>query len=142
MAVEVSVQLAAEGLTTSVKAGPHEFLADEPKEVGGEDKGPDPYELLLASLGACTVMTLRMYARRKGWNLTGAEVLLSHAKAYARDCEECETEGGKIDRIERQITLVGELDSEQRKRLLQIANHCPVHRSLTSEVWVVTELTS
>ncbi len=119
--------------------GPHGLRADEPKSLGGDDTGPTPYGLLVAGLGACTSMTIRMYAERKGWPVERVTVTLSHEKIHAKDCAECETVGGRIDRIERKILLEGPLDEAQRARLLEIADKCPVHRSLESEVHVVTE---
>src|SRR5262245_42432284 len=116
----------------------HRFLADEPVEVGGLDSGPGPYDLVLAGLGACTAMTLRLYAERKALPLERVTVELSHARIQAADCEDCETKEGMIDRIERAITLRGALDAEQRQRLLEIADKCPVHRTLTSEVDIRT----
>jgi uncharacterized OsmC-like protein/alpha-beta hydrolase superfamily lysophospholipase len=121
-----------------VTAGAHHFLCDEPTEVGGLDSGPGPYDLLLAGLGACTAMTLRLYADRKILPLKQVTVRLSHARIHAADCESCETQEGSIDRIERAITLHGSLDEEQRHRLLEIADKCPVHRTLTSEVNIRT----
>ncbi|MEX2617012.1 MAG: OsmC family protein [Alphaproteobacteria bacterium] len=125
---------------TEVVAGSHRFLADEPGMLGGTDTGPSPYDLLLAALGSCTVMTLRVYAARKEWPLDHVSVTLRHSKVYAKDCAECETRTGKIDRIERELSLEGDLDGEQRARLLQIADMCPVHRTLHSEIQVVTTL--
>jgi len=122
----------------SVAVGPHRFLADEPVKVGGMDSGPGPYDLLLAGLGACTAMTLRLYAEHKGLPLDRVSVTLTHGKIHAADCEHCETREGKIDRIERAITIDGELDAEQRKRLMEIADKCPVHRTLTSEIDIRT----
>jgi len=116
------------------------LVADEPESVGGRDTGPTPYGLLLASLGACVSMTLRMYANRKQLPLDRVSVRLRHEKIHARDCEECETETGKIDRIEREIVLEGELDDAQRARLLEIADRCPVHRTLHGEVEIRTRL--
>jgi putative redox protein len=116
----------------------HRFLADEPVEVGGLDSGPGPYDLVLAGLGACTAMTLRLYAERKALPLERVTVELKHSRIHAADCEDCETKEGMIDRIERAITLRGALDAEQRRRLLEIADKCPVHRTLTSEVDIRT----
>jgi putative redox protein len=121
-----------------IKVGPHRFLADEPVDVGGLDSGPGPYDLVLAGLGACTAMTLRLYAERKALPLEGVTVELSHAKIHATDCESCETKEGMIDRIERVIALAGRLDADQRRRLMEIADKCPVHRTLTSEIDIRT----
>ncbi len=122
-----------------VTVGTHALLADEPEPVG-RDTGASPYDLLLASLGSCTSMTLRMYAARKNWPLEKVTVSLRHDRIHARDCEECETESGQIDRIERTIEITGDLDGEQRQRLLEIADRCPVHRTLHGEVPVRTTL--
>ena len=121
-----------------VTVGRHRFLADEPADVGGLDSGPGPYDLLLAGLGACTAMTLRLYAERKALPLERVTVALSHSRIHAADCETCETKEGMVDRIERGITLRGNLNAEQRERLLEIADKCPVHRTLTSEVDIRT----
>jgi len=121
-----------------VVVGEHQFFADEPRGVGGDDTGPSPYDLLLGALGSCTAMTLRMYADRKSWPLGLVSVALSHGKIHARDCSECETKVGKIDVIDRVITLTGSLSDEQRARLLEIADRCPVHRTLHSEIRVRT----
>lgn len=125
---------------TEVRARTHRLVADEPTSVGGADDGPTPYELLLAGLGACTGMTLRMYADRKDWPLESATVRMTHEKIHATDCAECETEEGKLDRITRKIDLEGDLTDTQRSRLLEIANKCPVHRTLHSEVQVLSSL--
>ena len=116
----------------------HHLLADEPANVGGLDSGPGPHQLLLAALGACTSMTLRMYADREQFPLIRAVVRLSHSRIYASDCTECETKSGMIDRIERVITLEGDLDAEQRARLMETADRCPVHRTLKSEIDIGT----
>jgi uncharacterized OsmC-like protein/alpha/beta superfamily hydrolase len=121
-----------------ITAGTHRFLADEPVAAGGLDSGPGPYDLLLAALGACTSMTLRLYAERKKLPLTRTIVRLHHSRIYPTDCAECETKEGMLDRIERVITLEGELSSKDRKRLLEIADKCPVHRTLTSEIDIRT----
>jgi putative redox protein len=121
-----------------VIAGRHHLTADEPVNVGGLDSGPGPYELLLAALGACTSMTLRLYADRKKLPLTRTEVRIRHSRIYATDCAECETKEGMLDRIERIITLEGELDAEARKRLMEVADKCPVHRTLVSEIDIRT----
>jgi uncharacterized OsmC-like protein/fermentation-respiration switch protein FrsA (DUF1100 family) len=121
-----------------ITAGRHRLLADEPVAAGGLDSGPGPYDLLLAALGACTAMTLRLYAERKKLPLARTRVRLRHSRIYAADCAECETKEGMLDRIERIITLEGELDAEARKRLIEIADKCPVHRTLTSEINIRT----
>jgi uncharacterized OsmC-like protein/pimeloyl-ACP methyl ester carboxylesterase len=121
-----------------ILSGPHRFLADEPVKVGGLDSGPGPYDLLLAGLGACTSMTLRLYAENKKLPLERVSVRLTHNKIHAADCLNCETKEGMLDRIDRNITLEGPLNAEQRKRLLEIADKCPVHRTLESEVEIRT----
>jgi putative redox protein len=121
-------------LRQEIVAGNHTLIADEPRESGGTDAGPDPYSLLLAALGACTSMTLQLYARRKLWPLEKVEVRLRHSRIHAEDCEDCSTKEGRIDRIERHISLTGQLSEEQRARLLEIAGRCPVHRTLSSEI--------
>ena len=121
-------------LKQEIRAGRHVLIADEPLAEGGTDEGPGPYELLLASLGACTAMTLQIYARRKQWPLEKVEVSLSHDRIYAQDCEDCEAKEGKITRIDRYISLTGELSDEQKGRLLEIAQRCPIHQTLTSEI--------
>lgn len=126
-------------LENMVAIGDHHFIADEPVAVGGGGRGPDPYEFVTAGLGACTSMTLRLYADRKGWPLEKVSVALSHSKDYADDCEHCE-EGRKSDIFERTITVDGPLDEEQRQRLLEIADKCPVHRTLEEKVHVRTQL--
>jgi putative redox protein len=137
----VRVAEAGEGrFAQLVSMGRHRLRADEPAAVGGDDSGPGPYDLLLAGLGACTSMTVRMYAAQKKWPLARVSVELKHDKVHAADCGECETREGRIDKIERVLTLEGDLDDAQRARLLEIANKCPVHRTLHSEVWIPTTL--
>lgn len=126
--------------TVQVSAGKHRWLADEPTSAGGSDAGPTPYELLVAALGACTSMTLRMYARQKALPVDRIRVRLKHAKIHAADCERCETAVGRIDRIEREIRIDGALDEPQRQRLLEIADKCPVHRTLHGEIDILTRL--
>ncbi len=121
-----------------VAAGKHRLLADEPEAAGGRDTGPGPYDLLLAALGACTSMTIRLYADRKQIPLVRTLVRLRHEKIYAADCATCETKEGKIDHIDREISFEGDLDAATRARLLEIADKCPVHRTLTSEVDIRT----
>jgi len=125
-------------LQQEVTVGRHRLTADEPVEAGGLDSGPGPYDLVLAGLGACTSMTLRLYAERKALPLDRVTVRLRHFRIHAVDCENCETKEGMLDRIERAITLAGNLNDEQRKRLLEIADKCPVHRTLTSELEIRT----
>jgi len=137
---EITVQGGATGLTQDVTVGPHRLAADEPVELGGADAGPNPYELLCAALGSCTSMTLQLYARRKGWPLERVEVRLRHSRIHADDCADCDTREGKLDLIARELILVGPLDEEQRRRLVEIADRCPVHRTLTSELVIRTSL--
>lgn len=136
------IRTGSKGYTTEIVAGKHSFLADEPLSVGGDDLGPTPYDLLLASLGACTGMTLRMYADRKGWDLQEVRVHLEHSKEYPEDAGMRDEPKGKLDHIERVLELEGNLDEKQRKRLLEIADRCPVHRTLHSEIIVKTRLAS
>ena len=119
----------------------HQLVADEPAKDGGSDLGPNPYEYLLAALGSCTSMTLRMYADRKQMKLDNVEVLLSHRRIHAEDCVECETKEGFVDRIDKRITLEGNLTAAERQRLLEIADKCPVHRTLKNEILIKSELT-
>jgi putative redox protein len=123
-----------------ITAGEHRLVSDEPETSGGTDMGPGPYDLLLAALGSCTSTTMAMYARRKHWPLETVRVRLRHSKVHAQDCVDCETQPAKLDRIERDIELVGALDDEQRARLLEIADRCPVHRTLTSDIDIQTRL--
>jgi uncharacterized OsmC-like protein len=123
----------------TVTAGTHRFAVDEPAPLGA-DTGPNPYDLLLTALGSCTSITVRMYAERKGWPLEKVTVSLRHDRVHAEDCEHCDTAEGRVERIDRQLFLEGPLSAEQRDRLLQIADMCPVHRTLTGKVVVRTEL--
>jgi uncharacterized OsmC-like protein/fermentation-respiration switch protein FrsA (DUF1100 family) len=122
----------------TVSMGPHRMRADEPVAAGGEDSGPGPYDFVLAGLGACTSMTMRLYADRKGLPLERTTVTLKHSKIHAQDCAECETREGMLDQIDLAIGMEGDLDAEQKKRLIEIADKCPVHRTLTSEIHIVT----
>ncbi len=140
MSRAVTVSGGPAGLLQTASIGEHQLLSDEPRGAGGADQGPDPYELLLASLGSCTNMTLRIYADRKGWPLHEVRVVLKHSKSYANDCADCEQPTSMLDRIERKITLIGELTEEQRQRLLAVASLCPVHRTLISKIEIQTEL--
>ena len=126
--------------TQHVNSDSHYWLADEPKSVGGDNTGPDPYEHLLAALGACTSMTLRMYAGRKSLSLDNVKVELKHSRDYHRDCESCDEEPRKIEVIDREVTVEGDLSEAERQRLLEIADRCPVHRTLHSELLVNTRL--
>ncbi|MGY4653394.1 OsmC family protein [Mycobacterium sp. URHB0021] len=123
--------------TQQITAGYHQLIADEPSPIG-DDAGPTPYDLLLSALGACTSMTVRMYADRKGWPLERIRVTLRHSRIHADDCADCETTKGWVNQIDRVIELTGELDDTQRQRLMQIAERCPVHQTLTSEVHITT----
>lgn len=136
----VTVTIGEKGFASEVSAGGHTLAADEPVSLGGEDTGPSPYDLLLSALGSCKAMTMRMYADRKGWFLGGAEITLRHKRVHAADCADCDTKQGKIDRIEVKIALKGDLTADQRDRLLEIADMCPVHRTLTSETKIVSAL--
>lgn len=138
---EVTVTAVGKTLAQRIQAGRHELSADEPVPSGGADTGPDPYALMLAALGACTSMTLRLYADRKQWPLEGVTVRLSQSKIHARDCADCEDkEDARVDRITREIALSGPLSPEQKQRLVEIANRCPVHRTLMGRKEIVTRL--
>ena len=130
---EVVIHGDGEGFHQEIFVDSHRLTADEPPESGGSGRGPDPYDLLLASLGACTSITLTMYAQSEGLPLRGVTTRLLHSNVHADDCAECETEEGKIDWIELHIELEGPLSDEQRSQLLEIAEKCPVHQTLTSE---------
>lgn len=136
----VVAETGAGRFTQQITADGHAWVADEPKSAGGGDTGPDPYELLLSALGACTSMTLRMYAERKGWDVRSIRVHLTHDRVYAEDCASCDATTGQLDRIVREISVEGDLDDDQRASLLAIADKCPVHRTLQSEVVIETDL--
>ena len=125
------------GFTRQILAGSHRLVADEPAPTGN-DQGPTPYDLLLAGLGACTSMTVRMYADRKQWPLESVRVTLRHSRIHAKDCAECETKIGFVDHIDVDVELTGDLDDTQRERLMYIADRCPVHQTLTSEINITT----
>ncbi len=129
-----------DGFTTQIKAGNHYMIADEPKDYGGNDFGPSPYELVSAGLSACTVMTIQMYAKRKGWVVENVEAHTSYSKTHAIDCEHCEEDSAKIDTFNREIKLEGDLDEKQIQRILQIADKCPVHKTLHSDTQIITKL--
>jgi uncharacterized OsmC-like protein len=131
---QIVVRGDAENFEQEITAGKHRLVADEPVSAGGGDAGPDPYDYLLASLGVCTSMTVGLYARRKQFPLENITVSLRHSRIYARDCEECETKEGMLDRIDVEIDLTGPLTTEQHAKLMEIAAKCPVHRTLTSEI--------
>lgn len=136
----VIVQGRADGFVQHVTAGGHSLTSDEPTASGGTNLGPTPYDLLLAALGTCTSMTLAMYARRKQWPLGEVTVRLTHARVHAQDCEDCESAEGYLHQIDREIAVTGDLSDEQRKRLGEIADMCPVHRTLTSEIRISTTM--
>lgn len=137
---ELLVQEVNQNFLRQIVSDDHAWLADEPKKVGGENLGPDPYEHLLAALGACTSMTLRMYANRKKWPLEDVDVLLRHSREHHSDCEDCDAQPAKLEVLNRTIHLHGPLDDTQRRRLLDIADRCPVHRTLESDLLIRTEL--
>lgn len=134
----VRVRIGASGLRAEVEARGHAFAADEPASLGGTETGPTPYDLIAAALGTCTAITLRLYADRKGWPLDGVDVHLTHARVHAEDCLACEKQPRGMDEITRVVALRGPLTDEQRARLLEIADKCPVHETLVRGVRVVT----
>jgi putative redox protein len=136
----VVVRTARGGFRTDIEAGGHRLVADEPAALGGTGAGPTPYDYLLAGLGACTGMTLRMYADHKGWPLEEVVVSMRHGRTHEVDCENCKSPASRVDRVDREIELVGPLDETQRARLLHIANQCPVHRTLATGFQVETRL--
>jgi putative redox protein len=137
---DVVVRGTGANFVQQIETGQHRLVADEPASVGGTDTGPTPYDLLLAALGSCTAMTLGIYARRKNLPLEQVVVSLRHSRIHAADCANCETKMGKIDRIDLDLQLTGALTDEQRARLLQVADLCPVHRTLTSEIDIRTKM--
>jgi putative redox protein len=135
----VLVRGSAADFAQRIEVGRHRLTADEPVSFGGTDSGVSPYDLILAALGACTSMTIGLYARKRGWPLKDIIVSLRHSKIHARDCDDCETKEGRIDRIEMEIHLDGTLTVEQRAKLMEIAGKCPVHQTLTSEINIKTK---
>lgn len=131
---DVIVRGKADGFFQEITSGRFQLQADEPLDYGGTDRAPGPYDYLLAALGACTSMTVALYARRKKWPLEEVIVSLHHSRIYAQDCAECETKTGMLDRIEMKLRLLGTVTEEQRAKLMEIAHKCPVHRTLTSEI--------
>ena len=137
---EVIVHGDASAFAQQILAGSHALTADESLDAGGTDIGPTPYDLLLAALGACTSMTVGMYARRKAWPLESVTVRLRHSRIHAADCSSCENNERMFDRIERDLEFIGALTAEQSDKLLEISNKCPVHRTLSSEIDIQTRL--
>jgi putative redox protein len=138
----VSAHIGASGFRVQIEAGPHAFVADEPIEAGGTDEGATPYDLVLAALGACTAMTLRMYADRKQWPLESVTVRMRHGRSHAADDRQCENLPVRLDQIERTLEITGPLTDEQRVRLAEIAERCPVHRTLDAGVRITTRLSA
>jgi uncharacterized OsmC-like protein len=136
----VTVHGSAAGFAQQISVGPHRLAADEPIAAGGTDTGLNPYDLLLAALGSCTSMTVALYARRKRWPLEAVTVRLRHSRIHAEDCATCDTKQRHLDHIDREMELTGALSEEQRTRLLEIADKCPVHRTLTSRIVIETRL--
>ncbi|MGM0380834.1 MAG: OsmC family protein [bacterium] len=131
---KVNVKTGGENYTQEVSARSHRWLADEPEDLGGADKGPEPFEQLLGALGSCTVTTLQMYAQRKGWPLEGVEAHLEYQRIEAAECGDCESDEGKVSVIELELQISGDLNDKQRSRLLEIAGRCPVNRALRGEI--------
>lgn len=122
------------------KIGNFSFIIDEPEDVGGDDAGPSPYDILLAALGSCTSMTIQMYAKRKEWEIEDIKIMLSHEKIYAKDCETCETKTGRLDKISCNIEIKGNLNEDQKSKLIEIAQKCPVYKTLTNENLIQHEI--
>jgi putative redox protein len=137
---EAVVHGSSQGFAQDITLGKHRLRADEPTAQGGHDEGPGPYDLLISALGACTSMTISLYARRKQWPLEAVTVRLRHSKVHVEDCADCETKDEKLDRIERDVELHGILTEEQRGRLIEIAGKCPVHKTLMSKIDIRTRL--
>ena len=140
IAFEFSVAITKDTYTTQVSTPDHMGLTDEPVELGGHNKGPSPYELLMGALASCTSITLRMYFNRKGWDADRIRVRVNYSRDYEKDCETCEAGNNKIDVFERIIHIEGELDEQQKERVLYIANKCPVHQTLESKAKIETRL--
>lgn len=136
----VLVNSGSSAYVQNISIGPHHLLADEPTEAGGTDAGPNPYELVMAALGACTSMTVRMYAERRQWPLEKIQVHLKFSRIHAVDCDDCNHEKGMVNRIEKEITFVGDLSEIQRQRLMHVANNCPVHRVLAPTIEISSTL--
>lgn len=136
----VLVKVGSETLTADVQAGRHTWFVDEPASVGGQDRGPTPYDLLLAALGACTAITLRLYATRKKWPLEGIEVRLRHGRVHVQDCEHCEEAGQLLEQVDKELRLMGPLSAEQRQRLETVSSKCPVQKTLETSLRIVTTL--
>jgi len=130
----VHIHLGSENFKTVMTAGNHELISDEPEKVGGKDLGPDPYDYLLMSLGSCSVITMRMYAERKEWPVEDIYIEIRHFKDHAEDCEDCDDPKARIDKIEKEIIIKGDLSDDQIERLLEISKKCPVHRTLLNDI--------
>ena len=137
---EVAARTRGDSFATEVRAGSHSFLADEPRSVGGTDLGPTPYDLLAAALATCTTMTLRMYANHKKLSFEAATVHVTHGRVHAKDCVDCEQSDGQIHEFRRTLQIEGDLDEAQRQRMLEIADRCPVHKTLHNEIKIRTSL--
>lgn len=136
----VHAHIGSEPYKVDMQAGDHALIGDEPQSNGGGDTGPDPYDYLLMSLGSCTAMTVKMYAERKNWPLEEVYVELLHSKTHAEDCENCNEKQSRIDHIEKDVVVKGELSEEQQRRLLEISQRCPVHRTLQSEIKISSQI--